>query len=145
MEQHQGDVKNLEQPVPIHWLVCSLCPCEEMWNKIKLPWKDKSWVFNWNKHILISLVLYTANTTHIQFVSSKILPSFTYLRAYHIKSATFVISYLGTVVSEVRDTALYFSSFPSNISSTSEALSSVIFVARLCWPNPTVNVHGCLI
>lgn len=35
------------------------------------------------------------------------------------------------------ETALYFSSFPSNISSTSVARRRVIFVAKLCGPNPT--------
>lgn len=34
------------------------------------------------------------------------------------------------------ETALYFSSFPSNISSTSVARRRVIFVAKLCGPNP---------
>lgn len=38
------------------------------------------------------------------------------------------------------ETALYFSSFPSNISSTSVARSKVIFVAKLCGPKPT-KIH----
>lgn len=47
-----------------------------------------------------------------------------------------LLLYLEKLRSLLIETALYFSSFPSNISSTSGAFSSVMFVAKVCCPNP---------
>lgn len=50
--------------------------------------------------------------------------------------------YLGYAASLPIERALYLSSFPSNISSTSLALSKVMFVAKAGCPEPTkVNLH----
>jgi len=38
--------------------------------------------------------------------------------------------------------ALYLSSLPSKISSTSTARSNVMFDANECWPNPTAHTNN---
>ena len=48
---------------------------------------------------------------------------------------------LWTEGSELMETALYFSSLPSKISSTSDAFKSVIFVAKECGPNPNDEIR----
>jgi len=46
------------------------------------------------------------------------------------------------ITSDETVSALYLSSFPSKISSTSVARSNVMFDANECWPNPTAHVNS---
>lgn len=54
-----------------------------------------------------------------------------------LEKLEFCLINLGMLTSDETVNALYLSSFPSNISSTSEAFNNVMFDANECCPNPT--------
>ena len=53
-------------------------------------------------------------------------------------------SYRCMIISDETVSALYLSSLPSKISSTSTARSNVMFDASECWPNPTAHANNAI-